>query len=99
VQAHQPSLPEMTRTAITLLSSGHRHGKGFFLLVEGALIDKRSHADDAAQTLEESTAFDDAVVRAPGASSASERFVIAVPAQWRGRAVSAAVGVPVLADE
>ena len=31
------------------------------LQVEGALIDKRSHANDAAQTLEETKAFDDAV--------------------------------------
>lgn len=36
-------------------------GKGFYLQVEGALIDKRSHANDAAQTLEEIKAFDDAV--------------------------------------
>jgi len=36
-------------------------GKGFLLQVEGALIDKRSHANDAAQTLLEVKAFDDAV--------------------------------------
>lgn len=35
--------------------------KGFQLQVEGALIDKRSHANDAAQTLMEMKAFDDAV--------------------------------------
>jgi alkaline phosphatase len=58
-QAAEPTLPEMTRKAISLL---HRNrGKGFFLQVEGALIDKRSHANDAAQTLEEIKAFDDAV--------------------------------------
>jgi hypothetical protein len=34
-----------------------------------------------------------------GLPSETERFVIAVPAQWRGRAVSAAVGVPVLVNE
>lgn len=58
-QADEPSLPEMTSKAISLL---HRNrGKGFFLQVEGALIDKRSHANDAAQALEEIKAFDDAV--------------------------------------
>ena len=35
--------------------------KGFYLQIEGALIDKRSHANDAAQTLGEMKAFDDAV--------------------------------------
>jgi alkaline phosphatase len=60
-QAQEPSLPEMTSGAIDLLSDGGRRGKGFYLQVEGALIDKRSHANDAAQTLEETKAFDDAV--------------------------------------
>ncbi len=62
-QAAEPSLPEMTRKAISLLSAGSaaKGGKGFYLQVEGALIDKRSHANDAAQTLEEMKAFDEAV--------------------------------------
>ena len=63
-QAAEPSLPEMTRKAISLLDSQGRRGKGFYLQVEGALIDKRSHANDAAQTLEEMKAFDDAVAAA-----------------------------------
>lgn len=62
-QAGEPSLPEMTTAAIDLLDAG-RKGPGFFLQVEGALIDKRSHANDAAQTLEEMKAFDDAVAAA-----------------------------------
>jgi alkaline phosphatase len=60
-QAQEPSLPDMTRSAIGLLESGGSHGNGFYLQVEGALIDKRSHANDAAQTLDEIKAFDDAV--------------------------------------
>lgn len=59
VQAAEPSVAEMTKKAIALLSSGNK--KGFYLQVEGALIDKRSHANDAAQTLEEMKAFDEAV--------------------------------------
>ncbi len=59
VQAQEPSVAEMTKKAIALLSSGNK--KGFYLQVEGALIDKRSHANDAAQTLEEMKAFDEAV--------------------------------------
>jgi alkaline phosphatase len=68
-QAKEPSLPEMTRKAIDLLKSKNARGsepggKGFYLQVEGALIDKRSHANDAAQTLEETKAFDDSVAAA-----------------------------------
>ena len=59
VQAQEPSLPEMTTKALALLQKGNK--KGFYLQVEGALIDKRSHANDAAQTLEEIKAFDEAV--------------------------------------
>lgn len=58
VQADEPSVAEMTSKAIDLLENGK---KGFYLQVEGALIDKRSHANDAAQTLEEMKAFDEAV--------------------------------------
>ena len=59
-QAAEPSLPDMTRKAISLLD-GQKGRQGFYLQVEGALIDKRSHANDAAQTLEEIQAFDEAV--------------------------------------
>jgi alkaline phosphatase len=60
VQAQEPTLPELTSKAISLLD-GKKQRRGFYLQVEGALIDKRSHANDAAQTLEEIKAFDDAV--------------------------------------
>ena len=61
VEALEPTLPAMTAKAIDLLSTRSSAGEGFYLQVEGALIDKRSHANDAAQTLEEIKAFDDAV--------------------------------------
>lgn len=64
-QADEPSVGEMASKAIDVLSASKQgRDKGFFLQVEGALIDKRSHANDAAQTLEEMKAFDDAVKRA-----------------------------------
>jgi len=59
VQAQEPTVAEMTKKAIDLLKKGN--SRGFYLQVEGALIDKRSHANDAAQTLEEMKAFDEAV--------------------------------------
>jgi len=51
------------RTTTTARTKGQdaKGSKGFQLQVEGALIDKRSHANDAAQTLMEMKAFDDAV--------------------------------------
>ncbi|BCT78199.1 hypothetical protein SCMU_40410 [Sinomonas cyclohexanicum] len=60
-EAKEPTLAEMTTKSIELLGNGGTKGNGFYLQVEGALIDKRSHANDAAQTLEEIKAFDDAV--------------------------------------
>jgi alkaline phosphatase len=64
-QTREPRLEETTRKAIELLhNSDQGRRKGFFLQVEGALIDKRSHANDAAQTLGEMKAFDDAVAAA-----------------------------------
>lgn len=58
-QRQEPTLAEMTRKSLSLLDGRSR--KGFLLQIEGAQIDKRSHANDAAQTLGEIKAFDDAV--------------------------------------
>lgn len=61
-QANEPSVSDMTKKAVALLQDSQQGAKaGFFLQVEGALIDKRSHANDAAQTLEEVKEFDEAV--------------------------------------
>ncbi|WP_162261020.1 MULTISPECIES: alkaline phosphatase [unclassified Nocardioides] len=61
-EAQEPTVADMTTKAIEVLKAkSDASGKGFYLQVEGALIDKRSHANDAAQTLEETKAFDDAV--------------------------------------
>ncbi|HVK24313.1 MAG TPA: alkaline phosphatase [Actinokineospora sp.] len=59
-QKAEPTLADMTQKAIGVLLE-NKGSKGFLLQVEGALIDKRSHANDAAQTLDEIAAFDDAV--------------------------------------
>lgn len=54
----EPSLAEMTQTAISILS---RNSKGFFLLVEGSQIDFASHNNDPVGVLSEYLAFDSAV--------------------------------------
>jgi alkaline phosphatase len=53
-----PTLAEMTAKAIEVLN---RDPDGFFLMVEGGAIDWTSHNRDAAGTMGETTAFDQAV--------------------------------------
>jgi alkaline phosphatase len=55
--ADEPSLADMTRTAISLLENR----KGFFLQVEGASIDKQDHATNACGQIGETVAFDRAI--------------------------------------
>lgn len=56
--AGQPSLSAMTMTALRLLK---RNPNGYFLLVEGGLIDKASHLNNAARTLDETVQFSEAI--------------------------------------
>lgn len=53
-----PSLATMTETALTQLS---RNDKGFFLMIEGGLIDYAGHDNDAGTQLQETLDFDQAV--------------------------------------
>jgi alkaline phosphatase len=55
---HEPSLAEMTKKAIEILS---KKEKGFFLLVEGARIDMASHNYDAPSCIYEMLEFDEAI--------------------------------------
>jgi alkaline phosphatase len=64
--ANEPSLADMTRKALELLSSdkagkGGGNDRGFFLQVEGASIDKQDHAANACAQIGETVAFDDAI--------------------------------------
>jgi alkaline phosphatase len=56
--AKEPSLAEMTRKALQILS---QKKKGFFLMVEGSQIDWAEHANDPAGCASEVLAFDEAV--------------------------------------
>lgn len=61
-QAKQPSLSEMTRKAIDLLAPhAGAQGKGFFLVVEGGLIDHALHATLAKRALQETVSYNDAM--------------------------------------
>lgn len=60
--AATPALERQTSKAIELLEAKRkRNGKGFFLQVEGASIDKQDHAADPCGQIGETVAFDRAV--------------------------------------
>lgn len=61
--ATQPSLVELTDTALRLLAPQDAEAPGFFLMIEGALIDKRAHAADLCGQIGETVEFDAAVAR------------------------------------
>jgi alkaline phosphatase len=54
----EPSLAEMTSKTLDLLS---RNPKGFFVMIEGGRIDHAAHRNDAAGTILDTLAFDEAV--------------------------------------
>ncbi len=56
--AKEPSLVQMTESALAILS---RYPQGFVLMVEGASIDKQSHATDTTRAIWETIEFDRAV--------------------------------------
>jgi alkaline phosphatase len=57
-QTKEPSLSEMTAKALQILSQGQ---KGFFVMIEGGRIDHAAHRNDAAATIKDMLAFDEAV--------------------------------------
>lgn len=58
LKARIPTLAEMSRAALQRLAG---HKEGFFLMIEGARIDHAGHANDAAASLHDQLAFDDAL--------------------------------------
>ncbi len=58
VRPDEPTLAEMTRHALRLLSADP---DGFFLMIEGSQIDWANHANDPAHLLGDMLAYDDAV--------------------------------------
>ncbi|KAL4921061.1 alkaline-phosphatase-like protein [Aspergillus aurantiobrunneus] len=57
-----PSLDEMTRSALKILSDATEHSEqGFFLMIEGSRIDHAGHGNDPAAQVNEVLAYDQAV--------------------------------------
>lgn len=57
-QAGEPSLADLTRKALALLSG---HEQGFFVMIEAGRIDHGAHSNDIAATLHDVLAFDEAM--------------------------------------
>lgn len=77
--ADQPSLEAMTTKAINILNKQSK-GKGFFLQVEGASIDKRDHASNPCQQIGETIAFDKAVKAAMDFANKDKNTLVIVTA-------------------
>lgn len=69
----EPSLAEMTQTAINILS---KNPDGFFLMVEGSNIDHSHHNSRATQALQETVAFDEAVKVAKDSVDTEDTLII-----------------------
>jgi alkaline phosphatase len=57
----EPSIVDMTRKAIELLSSGQRGAEGYFLMVESGRIDHAHHEGNAYRALTDMEALDEAI--------------------------------------
>lgn len=68
-----PTLAEMTSKAIALLSQ-NKHG--YFLMVEGALIDKAHHINLAGDALNEAVEFSKAIAKAAAMTDAKDTLII-----------------------
>ncbi|RNA66622.1 alkaline phosphatase [Alteribacter keqinensis] len=74
-ETEEPSLGEMTSTAIDLLS---QEEDGFFLMVEGSQIDWAGHDNDAAWAMSDTEAFEDAVSAAIDFAKEDENTLVIV---------------------
>jgi len=77
IRPFTPSLADMTQKAIEILS---KNPKGFFLMVEGGLIDWACHANNAQKAIEDTLGFDEAVSVALAFAESNEETMIVVTA-------------------
>ncbi|VVB62683.1 Alkaline phosphatase [uncultured archaeon] len=76
-KTHEPSLAEMTKKAIEVLS---KNPKGFLLMVEGGRIDHASHARSYGNTTTDTLAFDEAVKVAQDYQKTNKNTLVIVTA-------------------
>jgi len=76
-RSSEPSLVDMTRAAIEILS---KDSDGFFMMVEGSQIDWRGHDNDAEGTIEQMLQFDAAIREALDFAKRNGRTLVVVTA-------------------
>lgn len=72
-QAGEPSLTEMTKTALAILK---KNPQGFFLLVEGGRIDHAHHMNNAYRALDETREFANAVRAAQALTDSNDTLIV-----------------------
>ena len=87
-------LPSSTAYAIDFLQSKSSEGKGFFLMVEGARIDKSSHSNDFPSMVKEVLDFDKAVEAAIRFAEQDGRTLVIISADHETGALSLGDGEP-----
>ncbi|KAG1652110.1 Alkaline phosphatase, tissue-nonspecific isozyme [Nymphon striatum] len=81
----QPSLPEMTEKAISILS---KNSRGYFLFVEGSRIDHAHHFNHAAQALEETYQLERALKVALKMTNLNETLIIVTADHGHGMTIT-----------
>jgi len=87
-------LPVTTRYAIDFLKDRSARKRGFFLMVEGARIDKAAHANDFESMVQEVLDFDKAVAEAIKFADADGNTLVIVSADHETGALTIADGNP-----
>lgn len=87
-------LPATTQFAIDFLSAKSHDGKGFFLMVEGARIDKSSHNNDFQAMVLETLDFDKAVEAAIRFAEKDGNTLVIISADHETGALTLGEGVP-----
>ena len=87
-------LPSTTEYAIEFLNSRANDGKGFFLMVEGARIDKSSHDNDFSSMVKEVLDFDRAVEAAIRFAEKDGNTLVIISADHETGALSLRGGEP-----
>lgn len=72
-RSDEPSLVEMTATAIGYLS---QNGDGYYLMVEGGRVDHANHAGNAFRAVTDGVAFDEAVAKAVEMTKTEDTLII-----------------------
>jgi len=74
---YSPTLAEMTAAALAILEQNHN---GYFLMVEGAMIDIASHFHESQNVIDDVIAFDTAVAVGVAAAEGDENTLVIVTA-------------------